>query len=213
MLSKVNFNLPNNELLFRGIYIRQLKSLNLYAKFLVLTLLSIFHNLSVFGQCNPIEPSSGCVSENLCFQVNSPGYASNVTWDFGDGKSALKSGTNLNDQQVYRATGIYTAKLIPDYTPLEFQLKCIDTAIQNISVGTCVLNTPTLANGNSAYPNPTKGKFTLRLAEGTQLYSYKVLDLSGKEVNSKKKDLGLESFEIELTICSPRIYQLQITTN
>lgn len=73
-------------------------------KFLLLSTLLLCCSLNSRAQCNPTGPQSDCERSLLAFEANSPGYTSQVMWDFGDGTTS----TQINPSKTYDQAGTYT---------------------------------------------------------------------------------------------------------
>lgn len=73
-------------------------------RLLAFSLFVFFLTHRTFAQCNPKGPTSGCVSEVLCFEANSPGYMSTIAWDFGDGTTS----STKNPCKTYATPGTYS---------------------------------------------------------------------------------------------------------
>jgi gliding motility-associated-like protein len=81
-----------------------------------------------------ISDSVVCPNEDIIFTDRSDLQYTRYQWYFGDGDSSLKQDPDSTATHSYVAKGKYTIRMVPDYDPIGFVPKCVDTAAHTIRV-------------------------------------------------------------------------------
>lgn len=123
-------------------------------------------------------------------------------WDFGDGTTS----TGQNPQHTYSGSGVYEVKLITS-TFCES-----DTFVQTFYLNATSAE-DLLAHKLEIFPNPSHGKFSLRLEEaGGQNYSVNVISMAGQLIYNQSVSTNqmIQGTEINLQSQPKGVYVLRI---
>lgn len=138
---------------------------------------------------------------NLIALVNLSQFASQFTWDFGDGTTA----TGFSPQKAYTQQGTYTIKLYAGNGLCADTLVSADavTIIQGVSV-------QELAAGSlKAYPNPTNGQLVVQWGE-VQAQRLRLSNALGQQLAVYELPAGESTAEISLMTLPQGIYLLSL---
>lgn len=138
---------------------------------------------------------------NLIGLVNLSQFASEFSWDFGDGTTA----TGFSPQKAYSQQGTYTIRLYAGNG------SCIDslirtdvvTIVQGVSVQEVALNS------FKTYPNPTSGRLQLSWGE-VAAQRVKVRNQLGQLLSTYKLPVGESQTEIDLSAWPQGFYLIQL---
>jgi len=165
-----------------------------------------FDTISKLVTVNPLVVNFAMSNDTI--QLSDTAYFTDSTpnattwiWDFGDGNSS----TQQNPSHQYAAQGLYNVKL----TVIDNR-SCSNTLTQQIRVENKIgLLEWQLNNSWDLYPNPSDGKFRLRIAEGNWSdYNFRLIDAQGRTVQEFE---GANQNDLEFnTKLSSGIYQLQL---
>ncbi len=156
-----------------------------------------FDTISKFVTVNPLVVNFGISNDTI--QLSDTAYFTDSTpnavtwiWDFGDGTTS----TQQNPSHQYSAQGLYNVKL----TVIDNR-SCSNTLTKQIRVENQIgLVDYSFTQSWDLYPNPNKGRFSLKIKEGDwEDYNFQILDVQGRELlRIKGEKLSQQEFNLSL---------------
>lgn len=165
-----------------------------------------FDTISKLVTVNPLVVSFGMSNDTI--QLSDTAYFNDSTpnavtwiWDFGDGTTS----TQQNPSHQYAAQGLYNVKL----TVIDSR-SCSNTLTKQIRVENKIgLIEWQLSHQWSIYPNPSSGRFVLRIVNDTwEDYQFQIVDAQGRRVADVEGGLNSEQ-ELNLNLASG-LYHVQV---
>lgn len=131
--------------------------------------------------------------------TNLSANATSYNWSFGDGGTA----TSINAVHSYTANGTYTITLIG------FNTCNSDTAKLQVVVNSVGIN-DIVANSVTLYPNPSEGKFNLKLGNtNNSVYDLIIYNSEGRQIYNAHEIRN--THQIDISGSKPGVYFLQLT--
>lgn len=128
--------------------------------------------------------------------------ADSVSWDFNDGTTS----NLLNPIHTYYSIGNYEVK------HTAYKNGCAKDTIHPILVEMLSIDELIDELRFKTYPNPTKGKFYIKLPESIESFRLKVVTMAGTIIETKVLN-GEQEIEINLSKYPKGVYYVNLTTN